>query len=481
MLQISKVLFEKWNSEHILYCHWKSNEHLEPGLDGDTDLDVLLDSKDEVRALLILRELRFLNCKSQYGSRYPKVSDWLGFDAETGKMIHVHLHLTIVTGHRGMKEYNLPWTETALETRVKDKKTGVFIMEPNLELVTLYTRIALKANCKKVMKAKKNEFRLADDVKRELEYLKKRVDTNEVRAILAHYFNNCSLDIAAIVERDELLSKDFLKLIDMVEESMQPYCRYSRLKALMLKHYYIIALAIRSKIKNNYNIISRKTPQQGLLIAFIGQDGAGKSTVTAEIEKWLSWKLDVHRYYLGSGDHYSSWQRTLQEKLPRKKSPVLLFFTAMLSLSKYKNLAQGVLTAIKCAQQYKAQGGIALFDRYPQTQYPGINDGPKIRKLLDKTENKLMRAIINAYAAKEEKYLIQAEALSPDLVFKMILPIEESLRRKPHESRDAIERKHEIVRSLKYPESKVFEIDATMDYQQEIIKIKNILWQNIQK
>ena len=124
MLQISKVLFEKWNSEHILYCHWKSNEHLEPGLDGDTDLDVLLDSKDEVRALLILRELRFLNCKSQYGSRYPKVSDWLGFDAETGKMIHVHLHLTIVTGHRGMKEYNLPWTETALETRDFDQARG---------------------------------------------------------------------------------------------------------------------------------------------------------------------------------------------------------------------------------------------------------------------------------------------------------------------------------------------------------------------
>lgn len=40
MLKISKALFTAWNKEDLLYCHWKSNEHLLPGLDGATDLDV---------------------------------------------------------------------------------------------------------------------------------------------------------------------------------------------------------------------------------------------------------------------------------------------------------------------------------------------------------------------------------------------------------------------------------------------------------
>ncbi|MCV4821040.1 hypothetical protein OFM15_33690, partial [Escherichia coli] len=40
---------------------------------------------------------------------------------------------------------------------------------------------------------------------------------------------------------------------------------------------------------------------QGLVIAFVGSDGAGKSTVTREIRKWLRYKLDVHGYYMGSG------------------------------------------------------------------------------------------------------------------------------------------------------------------------------------
>ena len=132
MLNISKELFTAWNNASLLYCHWKSNEHLLPGLDGETDLDVLLSRDDQKEGVSILRRLEFLQVQSQFGSRYPDVDDWIGFDKETGNLIHLHLHYGIVTGHKGLKEYSLHWTDLALRTRILNEEYGVYTMEPNL-------------------------------------------------------------------------------------------------------------------------------------------------------------------------------------------------------------------------------------------------------------------------------------------------------------------------------------------------------------
>ena len=165
MLDICKQLFEDWNNKDIEYCHWKSNEHLKEGLCGITDLDILVNIRDKEKCEESMKLLDILQLKSQYGSRYPDVDDWVGMDKNTGKLIHIHLHYKIITGHKGMKEYNLPWSDIALKTRIKDRETDIYIMEPNLEIMTLYTRIALKASVKKVIKARINKFKLgADDL-----------------------------------------------------------------------------------------------------------------------------------------------------------------------------------------------------------------------------------------------------------------------------------------------------------------------------
>ena len=61
MLAISKKLFDSWN-DNVLYCHWKSNEHLEDGLDGKTDLDVLVSAEDKEKGRDILNNLSFIRC-----------------------------------------------------------------------------------------------------------------------------------------------------------------------------------------------------------------------------------------------------------------------------------------------------------------------------------------------------------------------------------------------------------------------------------
>ena len=417
MLDICRNIFAEWNSKNIKYCHWKSNEHLVAGLNGLTDLDVLLSKEHKEEGCAILAQMNCLKCKSQYGSRYPDVEDWIGMDGETGKLIHIHLHFNLVTGHKGMKEYSLPWTYDVLKTRMQEENTRVYISDPNWELITLYARICLKASDKQVSQAKQNTFCLSEDYQKEISYLKKRIDWNVIRQALFQYFSVDADNILSLMMEEKMDSHSFLTLREMVERAMKPYNRYGRSATIVRKHYYRIILRLMSYLKRkDYNLILRKTPldKKGMTIAFLGQDGSGKSTITIDLVKWLRWKMEAKRFYLGSGEHYMPWEKGVLIKLRGKRSFFTRIIKFWLPLSIYMKLSKNVLKTILRARRYADNGGIALFDRYPQTIVYGINDGPKIRELYaQKVHNTFLRDIILLFAKIEEKNLKKPQCCHP--------------------------------------------------------------------
>lgn len=218
-----------------------------------------------------------------------------------------------------------------------------------------------------------------------------------------------------------------------------------------------------------------------MTVAFIGQDGSGKSTVTDEILKWLTWKLDAYKFYLGSGEHYHSWQRNLKRKLENKKRYKLVAIVyAFLTLSNHMTYAKRIYKFVKQGKRYAQNGGIAIFDRYPQTIHFGINDGPKIRfNYLAKIRNPLLKKFVLFCAKVEEKYFTKAERVVPGIVFKLILPPEISLMRKPEEDFENVKMKHEIIKSLSFEQSKVYTIDANSQYAEEIKEVKRLIWNDL--
>lgn len=480
MLFISKELFTAWNDAHLLYCHWKSNEHLLPGLDGATDLDVLLSKEDKSQGEEILRKLDFLKCKSQYGSRYPGVDDWIGFDKEKGALIHVHLHYDLVTGHKGMKEYTLLWTDIALRTRVLDERFGVYIMEPNLEMVTLYTRIGLKADFKNIYRCRKGTFKFPEDVKQEIDWLKERVDMEKVFGLLERFYGGRANEVLAIIQKDSVDSSSFMQLRKITESVFKGCRRIKSFVRFREKAFFIYQNYLKKNLQRFCIVISKKVPvsEKGLSIAFLGQDGAGKTTVTKLLIKWWSWKLDVKYIYLGSGENYFSLKRTLYRKISPKGS--LRHLRSILALTDTRDLTRKAYKNVKKAEKYVAKGGVVIFDRFPQVSYAGICDGPKIREKVQTTfGNSFMGKLLLPLARSEEKYIKKILSHHPDVVFKLLLPPEESIRRKPQESLEAVTKKHEIVKSLEFDGSDVYTIDATMPFEEEMIMIKNIIWQHI--
>ena len=482
MLHKSKQLFAVWN-EKVSYCHWKGNDHLQEGLDGDTDLDVLLSKEDKEEGIAVLKEIGFRKFRSQFGSRYPDVEDWIGFDEATGRLIHLHLHFSLMTGHTGLKEYRLPWTEESLELRQQDAETGVYIMNPNLELISLYTRLVLKARHRYIAAARLDKYRVNKHFTREIDYIKQRVDWNDVSHIASKYYGKDAPEFVALAQGEGLSSREFLRLRAIVGRAMKPCCRYHGIGLVVRRWYYLMAVPFRIKQRNRYgrmNIIRKvANPQRGLTIAFLGQDGAGKSTVTKDIKKWLTWKIDAEQFYLGSGEHFMPWERKLQQRLHGSSNIVAKALRAWLPFSLLTKLARRVRRDITKANIYAAKGGIALFDRYPQTAYPGINDGPKIRSTLLPMVPKPLQGVAKWFVGKEERNLAKAVETEPDVVFKLMLSPEESMRRKPFEDEAGVRRKHDIIKSLRFEKSQVYDIDATQEYQAELTEIKNIIWQHI--
>jgi hypothetical protein len=212
----------------------------------------------------------------------------------------------------------------------------------------------------------------------------------------------------------------------------------------------------------------------------------------------LNWKIEAHRFYLGSGEHYKSLLKRLRAKLSRAKkngrrsqdkevhSPqkehrqaktLKSSIIAVLVSWNLLCIAHRAYKEVRRADRYMKKGGIPLYDRFPQVQFEGIYDGPKINHYCQ--QKGISNGIVKWLARREQRYLEKTQSIQPALVFKLMLPPEESIRRKPFENLETVTRKHEITQQLQFPNAVVYTVDATQDYQQEIIFIKNQIWEAI--
>lgn len=497
MLAICHDLFSSWNCKGVRYCHWKSNEHLMEGLDGITDLDIFVQESDREIAEEELTRNKYKKCIPQCSSRYPKVDEWIGFDNQTGKLVHVHLHYQVVTGTKYCKEYVFPIDNYLIETRIQDEETEVFVAMPELEIIILYCRIVLKA-------ANKKHIIPSQDYTKEIDYLQQRINYSKLLEVCCALFVSNANDIYSLLIQQTLSYDEWYRVFLIADSWLQPYRKYSKMETRIRYWFYrylnIFAAVSNSKLHTNF--IRRKTfAPTGLSVCFLGADGSGKSTISFEIEKWLKWKVDAKRFYLGSGDHYNSILKKIlsrarkvslekrlssnvatKETIARKhqislKKRILKCGYSILQSIYMCEIAAHSLKQIKAADRYAKKGAIAVLDRFPQNQFAGIYDGPKIamRYLEDGSKNILIRML----AKMEESLIEQAQRYQPSMVIKLHLTPEEAIKRKSDHSIEEVTPKTQITPQLVFANSRVYDVDAEMNYEAEIIEIKQHIWREI--
>lgn len=499
-------LLDALHERDIRYCHWKSNEHLLAGLAGETDLDMLFDRRQYAEVTVALAECGFRRFDASPRSRYPAIEDHIAWDCETGRLVHCHTHFQLVAGEPHLKGYHLPWEAQCLETRQWNEDAGVYVADPNLELLLLLVRYATKLRARDRALHRVGRRYPSASFEREYLWLLDRIDQKRVLALCSSLLGERAERACADLLVPPVTPGRLLRFRHAASEALARY-RSHGLVAGRVRRWGRELAWLASGVNRRYLGLRstqprrRTSPSGGLLIAIVGCDGSGKSTLTQAIAGTLGRKLDVCRIYFGSGDGAVSplrWplriarQGAVRAGLMPAHSARNSGATAAAGASSASfSLRRGALRAgrivwalvlafekrgrLERAWRARDRGMIVIADRYPQMQLAGFNDGPLLGDLAASRS-----AVLRTLARWEASPYRRADAQPPDIVVRLDVSPAVAEQRKPETGRAEIERRVQAVRALRYRDgAAVIEVDADRPAMDVFRRVRSAIWQNL--
>jgi thymidylate kinase len=487
MLRLVADLVEGLQAAQVSYCHWKSNEHLDAALQGLTDLDILVAGRDGAAVARVLADVGFKRFPAAPTASYPGIDDYLGFDRKSGRIIHLHLHYQLTLGEKLIKGYRIPWEDMLLANRQHDPR-GIHVADPHLELVLLLVRVALKLQTRDRLFRGRRRPALGRDPLREFQWLAARVDRDRLARVTEPLVGaEATRRLIAFLTNAPTVGS-----LQAFRRSVRPrlatYRTYGALEARRRRWGRELWRRWRRWTRSRpAGTPSRRTlPHGGRVIAFLGCDGSGKSTVTREIASWLGWKIDVVPLYFGSGDGPASPLRQplrlLRLVLRRRRRPARAsrrvvggpprgWSRRILRSWWALTVAREKRDRLTLARRARNLGMIVICDRYPQSQIAGFTDGPLL-SYWDDDPSPVLR-----YAARwEAKHYRAASTMPPDLVVKLHVSQEMALQRKPEMVAERLPRRIEAIRELAFPASVVLDIDADQPLEDVLRQVKETVW-----
>jgi thymidylate kinase len=499
VLGVVRELFDQLAAAKVPYCHWKSNEHLDAGMRGATDLDVLVDREAGPELASVLEKAGYKRIVAVPARAYAGVEDYIAMDWSTGRLAHLHLHYRLVLGEKNLKGYSLPWESRLLETRQLDPATGVFMCDPNLELILLTVRAALKLRHRDFLMLPWRETTLPAGMLDEFLWLLARVDQDRLRNLAEELVGKEAARL--LLEMTSALPsltalRTFGRAADPILRTHRTYRPFEAAWRRWSRELMSRSAALRNRMVEGSQPNKHTLARGGIVIAFLGSDGSGKSTLVREIAAWLSWKVDVRSVYLGSGDGPVSLLRrplramaALRARIRRVPAPqrvtthsvppqdgagrqlLRILWRTWSALA----LAREKLDRLADARRARNLGMIALCDRYPQCQFAGFNDGP----LLDAWRDHSSRWL-RAVAAWEHAAYQSAERSRPDLVVKLHVTPVVAAQRKDDMGQEEVTRRVAATRSLRFPpDVRVVDVDATQPLDSVLLQVKRTVWESV--
>jgi len=432
----------------------------------------------------ILYNLKFRKYEPKSYLKYISVEDFIGLDALSGKLIHIHLHYEIRIGRKYLEDYHLPFEEYICRNRIYHEKYEIFMLDPNLEIILLVIRYILQNG------------KIHGDFSKKLFWYKEKIRIQKVyqfaeellnasfAKLIIHYLSGSNDKKNFYILRKETIAqvvyyRTSIKVISSFT--------YTKRKFEAAFNYFLL------KICHLPYPYRRVDPCGGKVIVFIGIDGSGKSTLIKEIERWFNWKVDLFSLYFGSGDGRSSiiryplWklfrfakrlnrgktnagtEQNHRTKRDKARSSILFnmartIWAITLACEKKNKLNQ--------MWRAKSRGLTVLCDRFPQDQVVDLHDGPLLSKWLI---NK--RFIARKIAQWEFNIYQLVNTYHPDIVIKLNISEEIALKRKPEINIIQLKKKVDAINKIQFSKNTiVHEFDTSEALEITLAKIKNLIW-----
>ncbi|MBT0728198.1 thymidylate kinase [Rosenbergiella australiborealis] len=209
------------------------------------------------------------------------------------------------------------------------------------------------------------------------------------------------------------------------------------------------------------------------VIAVIGSDGSGKSTVCEHLVGTLSKYGPASYVHLGkqagnvgrAAANLPFIGRSVGKKIEKTRVKVDKTHHTVLS-----SLVVGIFVIRRVLRfrnmlKLRQQGRIILADRYPHLQVPGAYDS----LTLPTTPSK--NPFINWIAKRELKAFKWMTHHHPDLVIKLNVSLDVACARKPDHRREALSKKIEITPKLDFGGKKIINVDADQPLAQVLAQV----------
>lgn len=496
-LQVLHDLFDRLHAEEIRYCHWKSNEHLRASFTGATDVDVLFDRRAIVPLTRILGETNFKRFVVKPGRGYPGIEDYVGFDAASGVLTHLHVHYQLTLGEKFLKGHRLPWEEVYLSTRVWNEEFGLYVTDPHVELIALLVRAVMKLRARDGLLELAGTPYFRGGLRRELRWLQRRVEPQRLLEIGTQLVGEPAArllpELAGRAQPGVRALRAFGRRVQPSLDEYRLFVTSDAVRQMATRELGVVWWKLRNWYRGAPTKSTRTLPHGGLTVAILGADGAGKSTLTASLAEWLSREVAVVTTYGGSGKGSATLPRRMLQSLGAVRrglartraaggpapsggaarrpvtAPSLARAVWVLALARERR------RRALAARRARGLGMIVVSDRLPQSQFPGQNDGPRLGAWLETGS-----APVRAAARREREAFRLAELTPPDVVIKLHVSPEVAARRKPETPDEQVRTGIDMVRRLRFPPTtRVVDLDAEQPLPQVLLAAKQAIWDAI--
>ncbi len=235
--------------------------------------------------------------------------------------------------------------------------------------------------------------------------------------------------------------------------------------------------------------IERTSPERATLIAFVGSEATGKSTILNEVEGWLGRSQRVRRVHAGKPPstpitfvphvllpairRLFPKQRTLRveernedgDGSTRKTYPLLFGVRSVMLAYERRALISRAVRA--------GRGTVVLSDRYP-SDTSGAPDGPQLAHLPMPAGRFSVRRVLAMMEGR-----LYRDIPAPDLVFHLSAPLEVTLARNAardkREPEDYVRFRHELSTRLRFDGAPVYPIDTDRDLKLVVREIEGVI------